>query len=126
MSATNIASVEKFEILPSNQPADNTYSFRKGNPIITFNIGSTNKLLRASSVRINGTLNVFDADGKHVGNNGINQSRAGGAPTTSAVVLNSRVGASSLFQNVSLASNDTNQTLESVRQYGRMCATVLP
>lgn len=127
MSAMNIATVEKFEILPSNQPADNTYSFRKGNPIITFNIGSTNKLLRASSLRVNGTLTVKDSTGALVGNNGINNSRgnAGGA-TSSAVLLNSRVGVSSLFQNVSLASNDTSQTLESVRQYGRLCSTLLP
>ena len=127
MSAMNIATVEKFEILPSNQPADNIYSFRKGNPIITFNIGSTNKLLKSSSLRVNGTLTVFGADDKLVGNNSINQSRGNaGAPTTTQVKLNSRVGVSSLFQNVSLASNDTGQTLESVRQYGRMCATVLP
>lgn len=128
MSASNIASVEKFEILPSNQPANNTYSFRQGNPIITFNIGATNKLLRASSVRINGKLTIFDADGKLVGNNNINQSRKGQTAdrTTANVRLNSRVGVNSLFQNVSLSSNDTNQTLESVRQYGRLCATVLP
>ena len=127
MSATNIASVEKFEILPSNQPADNTYSFRKGNPIITFNIGSTSKLLKASSVRINGTLTVLDSAGALVGNGDINQSRGGaGGATTSKVSINPRVGVNGLFQNVSIASNDTNQTLESVRQYGRMCATVLP
>ena len=127
MSATNIASVEKFEILPSNQPADNTYSFRKGNPIITFNIGSTSKLLRASSVRINGTLTVFDQAGALVGNGDINQRRGGaGAATTAKVTINPRIGVQGLFQNVSLASNDTNQTLESVRQYGRMCATIFP
>jgi len=127
MSATNIASVEKFEILPSNQPADNTYSFRKGNPIITFNIGSTSKLLRASSVRVNGTLTVFDATGALLGNGDIVQSRgSGGGATTGKVKINPRVGVNGLFQNVSIASNDTNQTLESVRQYGRMCATVFP
>ena len=61
MSNFQISQVEKFEILPSNQPANNTYSFRQGNPIITFNIGSTNKLLQASSVRINGKLTVRDS-----------------------------------------------------------------
>ena len=100
MSATNIASVEKFEILPSNQPADNTYSFRKGNPIITFNIGSTSKLLRASSVRVNGTLTVFDSNGALLGNGDINQSRAGGNDTTATtgkVKINSRVGVNGIF-----------------------------
>jgi len=120
-----VQQVEKFEILPSNQPANNTYSFRQGNPIVTFNIGSTNKLLRASSVRINGTLRVradgANAAARQVDNNGIRQ---GGG--TQAVNINGRTGVSGCFQNINLASNDTNQTLESIRQYGRLCASILP
>ena len=121
MANIQVAQVEKFEILPSNQPANNTYSFRNGNPIITFNIGATNKLLQASSVRINGKLVVRDAAGAIVNNNFIRQ---GGG--TQACQMNGRVGISSVFQNINIASNDTNQTLESVRQYGRLCATILP
>ena len=123
-----IVNVEKFEILPSNQPANNIYSFRQGNPIITFNIGSTNKMLKASTVRVNGRLTIFSSDGRLAGNNNINQSRQNqvGNRTTTNIRLNPRVGVNSLFQNISLASNDTNQTLESVRQYGRLCSTVLP
>ena len=126
MSGMNITQVEKFEVLPSNQPANNTYSFRKGNPIITINIGSTPKLLRASSVRVNGKLTVYDATGALASATTINQSRgnAGGATTTD-VKINSRIGTSGMFQNINLASNDTGQTLESVRQYGRLCASVL-
>jgi hypothetical protein len=116
----NIVQIEKFEILPSNQPANNTYSFRNGNPIITFNIGSQNKLLKASTVRINGKLNVLSAAGAKVNNNGLDGTAA------VAVDLNSRIGVNGIFQNVNIASNDTNQTLESIRQYGRMVATVLP
>ena len=120
-----VQQVEKFEILPSNQPANNTYSFRQGNPIVTFNIGSTNKLLRASSVRINGTLKVVAAGGnaqaRQVNNNSIRQ--GGGTPL---VNINGRTGVSGCFQNINLASNDTNQTLESIRQYGRLCASILP
>lgn len=121
MANIQVAQVEKFEILPSNQPANNTYSFRNGNPIITFNIGSTNKLLQASSVRINGKLTVRDAGSAIVNNNNIRQ---GGG--TQACQFNGRVGISGCFQNINIASNETNQTLESVRQYGRLCATILP
>lgn len=122
----NVTQVEKFEILPSNQPANNTYSFRLGNPIITFNIGATPKLLRASSVRVNGKLTVLDATGALPSPNSINQSRgAGGGATTTDVQINSRIGTSGMFQNLNIASNDTGQTLESVRQYGRLCASVL-
>ena len=126
MSGMNIIQVEKFEVLPSNQPANNTYSFRKGNPIITINIGSTPKLLRASSVRVNGKLTVYDATGKLASATSINQSRGtAGAATTTDVQINSRIGTSGMFQNINLSSNDTGQTLESVRQYGRLCASVL-
>jgi hypothetical protein len=121
MSNITIAQVEKFEILPSNQPANNTYSFRKGNPIITFNIGSTNKLLQASSVRINGKLTVRDAAGAVCNNNNIRQGAG-----TQGCATNGRLGVNACFQNINIASNETNQTLESVRQYGRLCATILP
>ena len=127
MSALNISQVEKFEILPSNQPANNTYSFKEGNPIITFNIGSTNKLLRPSSLRINGRITILDGVGALAGNNGLNKRRGeSGGPTSQAVLYNSRVGVNGIFQNINISSNDTNQTLESVRQYGRMVASVLP
>ena len=127
MSNLNIVSVEKFEILPSNQPANNTYSFKQGNPIITWDIGSTNKLLRPSSLRINGKLRVKAQNGDLAGNNGINQSRGnGGGATTGAITCNSRLGVNGAFQNVNISSSETNQTLESLRQYGRMLCTVLP
>ena len=125
-SGMTITQVEKFEVLPSNQPSNNTYSFRRGNPIVTFNVGSTAKLLRASSVRVNGKLTIHDEAGALVSATGINQGRgATGVATSSNVQINSRIGTSGMFQNVNLASNDTGQTLESVRQYGRLCASVL-
>ena len=121
MSGLSVESVEKFEILPSNSPADGVYSFRQGNPIITFNIGSVPKLLRASSVRINGKLEVVRADGTP-----LNNQNAKGSGSTTSVNMNPRVGVNALFQNVNISSNETNQTLESIRQYGRMIASVLP
>jgi len=120
MSQMNITQIEKFQILPSNNPASGKYSFRAGNPIITFNIGSTNKLLKASSVRINGKLRILNG-GNTLANNGA--LKVGGV---NSVRMNSRVGINSIFQNINIASNDTNQTLESIRQYGRLTATVLP
>ncbi len=116
----NIAQVEKFEILPSNQPANGVFSFRNGNPVVVFNIGSQNKLLKASTLRINGELEVLTNAGAIANNNNL---KGGGA---SNIVTNHRVGASSVIQNVNISSNDTGQTLESVRQYGRLVASILP
>ena len=119
MSSPNIVDVEKFEILPSNQPANNTYSFREGNPIIQMTIPSQAKFLRPSSVRINGTLRLSNADKTLINNNGTSSN------TQSDVRLNSRVGVHSVFQNVVLSSEATNQSLEAIRQYGRLVSCLL-
>jgi hypothetical protein len=115
----NIVNVEKFEVLPSNQPADNTYSFRNGNPIITISVPAQSKLLRASSVRINGTLRINTSAGVLPDNNNL---KGGGA---TAIELSSRVGIHSAFQNVVLSSEVSNQSLEAIRQYGRLVASLL-
>ena len=119
MSSPNIVNVEKFEILPSNQPANNTYSFRGSNPIIEMTIPAQAKFLRPSSVRINGILRINNADGTLVNNNTLK----GGA--AKVVELNSRVGVHSCIQNVVLSSEATNQSLEAIRQYGRLVSTLL-
>lgn len=115
----NIVNVEKFEVLPSNQPANNTYSFRNGNPIITISIPSQAKLLRASSVRINGTLKLNTSAGALPNNNNL---KSGGA---TEIEMSSRVGVHSCFQNIVLSSDASNQSLEAIRQYGRLVASLL-
>ena len=102
-----------------NQPASNTYSFKSGNPIITFAIGSQNKNLRSSTLRLNGKFSVKKGDGTRPNNQSLK------AAGTGTVVMNERVGVHACFQNVNISSNDTSSTLESVRQYGRLVSTVL-
>ena len=130
-NSMNFTEVEKMEVLPSNQPNNNIYSFKAGNPIITLEIAPQAKLLKPSTLRINGKLTVRNAGGYIAQNNNIVQAGNGrngngGAPAGEVdIKLNSRVGINSVWQNVVVASNATNQTLESVRQYGRMCGTIL-
>jgi len=119
MSNPNIVNVEKFEILPSNQPANNTYSFREGNPIIQITIPSQAKFLRPSSVRINGTLILKNSNQTLANNNNCS------SLAQSDIRLNSRVGVHSVFQNVVLSSEATNQSLEAIRQYGRLVSCLL-
>ena len=115
-----IQSVEKVEILPSNSPSGGVYSYREGNPLITFDIGRGNKLLRSSTLRINGKIQIVKGDGSPIDNGNLK-----GTGLVQAQ-LSSRVGVHSVFQNVSIMSGETNQTLESVRQYGRLLSTLLP
>lgn len=119
MSSLNIVDVERFEILPNNQPANNTYSFRGGNPIISINIPAQNKLLKPSSVRINGRLRIQTAAGALPDSNNLK-----GAGATN-ITTSSRVGVSAFFQNVNVSSEATNQSLESIRQYGRLVNHIL-
>lgn len=121
----NIQSVEKVEILPSNQPNNNTYSFRGGNPIITLTIPAQAKYLKPSSLRINGNLKIT-GQATAVGAQGLPdnlQLKAGGAARTQK--LSSRVGVNSCFQNVVLVSAASNQSLESIRNYGRLVSSLL-
>lgn len=119
MSSVNIVDVERFEILPNNQPANNTYSFRGGNPIISINVPAQNKLLKPSSVRLNGRLRVQTAAGALADPNDLK-----GAGAT-AIGLSSRVGVSGFIQNLNVSSEATNQSLESIRQYGRLVNHIL-
>lgn len=116
----SVVQIEKFEILPQNQPANNTYSFKSGNPLITFAIGAQSKNLRPSTLRLNGKFTVKKGDGTRPNNQSLK------AAGTGTVQMNERVGVHSCFQNINISSNDTSSTLESVRQYGRLAATVLP
>ena len=108
--SSEVTQVEKFEILPSNLPSDGKYSFSQGNPIVQFNIASVPKLLRTSSLRVNGTISLRQSDKTAIDNLGLK----GGTATD--ISMNSRVGVNSVFQNVNIASSESNQTVESVRQ----------
>ena len=115
-----IQSVQKVQILPSNSPSDGIYSFRGGNGIVTFDIGKGSKLLRSSTMRVNGKIEIVKSDGTPIDNGDLK------GTGLVDVKLSSRVGVHSCFQNVNVMSGETNQTLESIRSYGRMLSTLLP
>ena len=50
---SNISAVRKFEIAPDNQTSGNTkYSYRKGNPIITFSIAPQEYYVRSKNLKL--------------------------------------------------------------------------
>lgn len=118
----NIESVEKAEIFPLNNPSNNTYSFKQGHGTITFDVASQAKLLRPSSLRLNGTLRVVRADGTTLPDNqGLKNNNAG----AHQIQLNDRIGVNSVIQNIAINSASTGQTIEQVRNYGKMISTLL-
>ena len=126
MSGMNISQVERVEILPLNPPANNSYSFKQGFPIVQFMIPNQPKLLLGASLRLNGVLRV-----NMPGSTEItpvlpdNNENKGGGDANKNVCLNSRVGIASCIEQITLSSM-TNQTLEIVRNYGRYLASAQP
>ena len=120
----SIVEVERVEIMPLNSPANNSYSFKQGFPIIQFMIPNQSKFLVGSSVRLNGTLRMCMPTSTEqapvlVDNN---NNKGGGDPNKNGC-LSSRVGLPSTIEQITLSSM-TNQTLEVVRSYGRYLASV--
>ncbi len=120
--ATAINSVEKSEIFPINPPG-RAYSFKQGFPIVQFQIANQDKLLNASTLRLNGTLRL-QAPGSNSSNLIHPTNSAGGAAASNGIALNSRVGVASVIQQITLATT-SNQTLESVKSYGRYLSSVM-
>jgi len=117
---SNIAAVRKFEIAPDNQTSGNTkYSYRQGNPIITFSIAPQEYYVRSKNLKL-----CFDVELKDSGGNLPNNNDQDGTGERE-VRLNSRVGVASLFQQLEI-NNAMNQNLETIRHYGRLLASLLP
>lgn len=116
----SVERIEKFEIRPTNEVSTG-YSYKNGNPIITFSLGAVPKFLRPSSLRLHFKFQVKTAGGADLNNKTLKQGVAG-----SDVEINSRVSVDSVFQNITLSSDKTSQSLETVRQYGRLLSTLIP
>ena len=117
---SNIAAVRKFEIAPDNQTSGNsTWSYRNGNPIITFSIAPNEYYVRSKNLKLCFDVVLKDGAGNAPNNN--DQSGAGEVE----VRLNSRVGVASLFSQLEI-NNAMNQNLETIRHYGRLLGSLLP
>jgi len=116
----NIANKERVQIFPVNQPSNNTYSFKDGFPICTFNIATQNKLLDTNSLRLNGVLRVNNSAGVLPTNN------TTVASATAGIALNERIGLAATLNQITLSSPENNRTLEVIRNYGRFLASTMP
>ena len=117
---SNISAVRKFEIAPDNQTSGNSvYSYRQGNPIITFSIAPQEYYVRSKNLKLCFDVVLKDSAGNLPNNN--DQDGTG----EREVRLNSRVGVASLFQQLEI-NNAMNQNLETIRHYGRLLASLLP
>tara|TARA_R110002073_G_scaffold24415_2_gene82507 strand:- start:2978 stop:4390 length:1413 start_codon:yes stop_codon:yes gene_type:complete len=120
----NIDAIEKVEILPMNPPPNNAYSFRNGNPIVQFQIANAEKFLMGSSLRLNGTfrLNRGVSTETNIQLPDNNNNKGGGE---FGITINNKIGLHSTIQQITL-SNQQNQSLETIRNYNRYLASVVP
>ena len=112
---SNIAAVRKFEISPDNQSSSNqSWSPQNGNPIITFTIANSEMWLRASKLKM-----CFDVQ--------ILVPGVGGdvPPTAGQAALNDRIGVAGLFQQLEINNLTLNQNLETIRNFGRLQASLI-
>ncbi len=101
------------EIQPSNVNSTQKVSYKKGNPIVSFLVGSQPHLLDAGSVRISGDIEFFKD--------------ANDTKPTSAdqLAIDEKLALYSIFEKVTITSQRSRQVIETVNHYGRFLSTYL-
>ena len=123
----SIAAVHKVQISPLNEQS--SYSFKNGNPIINFQIGRQQAMLDTTTLRLHFKLAVKGPDGNTPVNPGKTQTSNGDAINSTVNTqcrINERVGVHSIFERVVVSESSRNQTMENVRDIGRILAATRP
>ena len=110
---------EVIEIRPSNA-GSGRFSFKKGTPLIEFQIPQAPKFLLGKSLRINGRLTIAQnvaADGT--------PTFADNSDDATKVQIDSRTGVASCIDMVTIGNN-FGQNYETVKNYNRLVASLLP
>ena len=103
---------QNLNITPINQTADRLQSYKSGNPVIQFIVGSQERVLLGNSVRFAGQLQIFTNDSDTV-------------PSGGTLRMNEALGAYSIIDQIVIKSQ-SGQIIEQIRHYGRMMASYLP
>lgn len=101
---------EYVRITPSNYPSSSVISWKSGSPLINFIVGSKSKKIKSGSVRLNGKIKCFDANG-----NGLADSN---------VVYDATTGTQGLIDSLTI-SNSNNREYEKINSYNRAMASYL-
>ena len=109
-----MASMMNIDIVPSNVTANSTVSFRGGNPVIQFIIGEQDRLLMGNSLRFTGKFRCLLS------------SASSSVSSTSPLAMSEKLGVYSTIDTLTIKSQRTGQTIESIRNYNRFLASYLP
>ena len=102
------------EIVPSNVTANGSISFRDGNPVVQFIIGEQDRLLLGNSIRFCGKFRAMLS------------SASSSTSDVSQLAMSEKLGVYSCIDTLTIKSQRTGQTLESIRHYNRFLSSYLP
>ncbi len=108
------ATQHNLEIVPSNVTSNGSISYRNGNPVIQFILGEQDAMLLGNSVRFTGQFRA------HLSNTSDSSS------DVSPLAMSEKLGIYSTIDTLTIKSQRTGQTIETIRHYNRFLASYLP
>ena len=105
---------QNIEIVPSNVASNAKISFQGGTPVIQFIIGEQDRLLLGNSLRFTGKFRALLS------------SASSSVSSVSTLAMSDKLGVYSTIDTLTIKSQRTGQTIESIRNYNRFLASYLP
>tara|TARA_R110002096_G_scaffold62120_1_gene153939 strand:- start:4588 stop:5910 length:1323 start_codon:yes stop_codon:yes gene_type:complete len=105
---------QNIEIVPSNVASNAKISFQGGTPVIQFIIGEQDRLLLGNSLRFTGKFRTLLS------------SASANVSSVSTLAMSDKLGVYSTIDTLTIKSQRTGQTIESIRNYNRFLASYLP
>tara|TARA_R110000824_G_scaffold76335_1_gene193413 strand:+ start:16993 stop:18300 length:1308 start_codon:yes stop_codon:yes gene_type:complete len=102
------------EVVPSNVTSNGSISFKDGNPVIQFIIGEQDRMLIGNSLRFTGKFRALLS------------SASSSVSDVSNLAMSERLGVYSCIDTLTIKSQKTGQTIESIRHYNRFLSSYLP
>ena len=110
-----MATQHNLEIVPSNVTSNSKISYRNGNPVIQFIIGEQDAMLLGNTLRFTGDFRTFLSNGS-----------ASSAFVASPLAMSEKLGIYSTIDTLTIKSQKTGQTIETIRHYNRFLSSYLP
>ena len=108
----SVASNQHLEIVPSNITSDGKLSYKNGQPTIQLQIGAQDRYIVPGSVRLVGEITIKkDANNTPVEGDGVR--------------MNERLGVYSVIDTLSIFSQSSGQTIETINHHNRMMSSYL-
>jgi len=102
------------EVVPSNITSNGSISFKNGNPVIQFILGEQDRMLNGQSVRFTGKFRALKS------------SASSSVSDSSNLAMSEKLGVYSCIDTLTIKSQRTGQTIESIRHYNRFLSSYLP